>query len=259
MDFFRSFFRREAADGIQSNLLATHIVPWLIIIVVIGLIFGFRRQLRNSKSEYKFRFGITIIFVIFELFHCFWRFWDYGNSVPHELSTLLFQGCAVAFTMVSISSLRNKAYPLKYVLFLGIVGPLMTFTIGPYTSTSFDTFRYWHFYLSHIYTFTMIMYYFIVKQPKLTWDDFKTSFIFMFIYSSIALILNLSTGANVLYLYNAAQTPFEGWFWGLSIPIIVIGFFIPFYLFYFFKNEKVDGKRIHFHTHYKNNKITSKK
>ncbi len=256
MDILDFFTRKpEEGSGLESSVFSYYIVPWIILLVVICLIVIFRKQLRNSKKERKVRLGITVFFVTMEIFYWFWRFSDYDYSIPHELATLLLQACTISFWFVAISNIINKEKLARIVIFLGILGPLMTLTIGPYTARSFDNFRYWHFYLSHLYTLSMMFYYLIIKQPKLTWKDFKISFVFMFIYAVIAIIINITVGTtNILYLYNADQTPFKNWFWGISIPTIAIGFFIPFYLFHYFKNEKIDGKRRHLHYYLKNNR-----
>ncbi len=245
-----NFFKKDGWEGLESNLFSTHIFPWIIFLTVIFFMFIFKNKLRNSKNEYKIRIGVTIAFVILEIGYWFWKFQSTDESLVAEITYLFLQGCALSFWFAVITNLTNKTKLLKAILFLGMVGPLMTLTIGPYETHSFDSFRYWHFYLSHIFTFSTVLYYLIVKQVKLTWKDFIFSFTFMFIYALLAIALNVYfETTNILYLYNAAQTPFKDWEWYQSIPTLAIIYFIPFYLFYYFKNEKVNGKRIHLHRH----------
>ncbi len=80
----------------------------------------------------------------------------------------------------------------------------------------------------------------------------------MFVYGVFAIILNVTVGTtNILYLYNAEQTPFVNWHWSRSIPMMAILYFIPFYMFYYYQNSKHIDKPIHLHAYIKERRTSN--
>jgi hypothetical integral membrane protein (TIGR02206 family) len=228
--------------GLESSLepnMFSRLFPFLLLGAGLYFIVRYKEKINKFKYEKIFIYTWVILVVILELW--FWR-WQFIYNSNREIHTLLIENtmiplhlCAMAFWLSVITAITKNKTLFRFTLFIGILGPLITFLAGE-VAYSFDHLRYWHFYLQHISTFLLVIYMHQVLGLRIQKGDWIKMLGVMIVFSIIIVPLNAMTGTNFMYLYNGIDSPLEGMHWILNYVALFLATAISFRI-----TEKIFG------------------
>ncbi|MBN2279170.1 MAG: YwaF family protein [Candidatus Marinimicrobia bacterium] len=216
--------------GIEDNLVSI-ILPYVVWSVIVFLIIKYNTLIRLSKRENVLRYSLALFAATLEIIFYVWQLirtnFDMMDFLFKE-TMIPLHVCAMAlwFSVYSALTLNRKIFAIG--LFLAMTGTPITIIAGS-VDYSLDRFRYWHFYLVHIFSFSIFIYLFFVNQLEIRCDDFKLAVRYLALMAfCVALPLNIIFGSNFMYLYNAYDSPIENFpkIWTIFIMSgVAIGFF----------------------------------
>ncbi len=230
MNFF------STVQGLEPSLWSAYVVPWVIFLVSAFLLIKYQDRIRTSPYERPIRIAITIWAIGMELFFWRWVFKGQANANWYDYfvtNTMFpFQACATSLWLMIFCSLTNNVKVFKIFFFMAIIGPLVTLVAGD-AGYGFDRFRYYHYYLVHMFTLLMAIHLLVYNQVTFTPKDFRNVTIYIVVYAAIAVPLNVIFGSNFLFLYNAHESPLVDLPKWLSSTIMIVVFFTVTTALYF--------------------------
>ncbi len=233
-----SFFSTE--PGMPATVLSHYLFPWILFLTGVFLLIRYQDTVRTSPYERRIRVGATLVAVLFEL--TFWV-WTYTGDANYNIYDYLItytmfpiQACALSLWMMVYCSISNNVKVFKVFFFMSIIGPLVTMVAGG-TNLSYDRFRYYHYYLVHMFTFCMAVHLLVYNRVSFTLRDYRNVTIYILIHAAVAVPMNIIFGTNYLFLYNAYDTPMVNLPKSLSSGIISFVFFAITTLLYFGVNR----------------------
>jgi len=192
------YFFSNQPVGISLNAYdSMHLSAILVFIAVIALVIFFRRRLRISKYEKLIRYAITIIAIIFEVAFNIWRVRVQGASILAELLPLDL--CTISLYLCVALSFTKKRRLFSFVYFYSISAIFSIFfpDIGGF---GINHFRYYHYFLNHIYIVFTTVYFISVHKYKINFEDAVRSAGVLILIASTVLIFDYLLNANYMYL-----------------------------------------------------------
>ncbi len=241
-----NFFSTDV--GVPATVMSHYVLPWIVFLTGIFLLVRYQNTIRTSPYERRVRIGVTLMAVLFEL--TFWV-WTYRGDANYNMYDYLItytmfpiQACALSLWMMVYCSISRNVKVFKIFFFMSIVGPLVTMVAGG-TALSYDRFRYYHYYLVHMFTFFMAVHLLVYNRVRFTPKDYRNVTIYILIHAAVAVPINIIFGTNYLFLYNAYDTPMVNLPKAVSSGVIIFVFFAITTLLYFGVNRFQEKESIH--------------
>ncbi|MGD6942978.1 TIGR02206 family membrane protein [Cytobacillus gottheilii] len=173
---------------------ASHI--FMVIFLVIGIValYFFRAKLREFDKGIRLSF-----FVILFTLEAGYHFWLYSTNQWESSIALPLQLCSISLVLCLILHLTKSKMMFQFVYFLGVAGALMA-VLTPELFLGFPHFRYFQFFITHIFIILTSFYFIFVLKYKPTVKGLVRSFIFLNICAALAYYANKLTGGNYMFL-----------------------------------------------------------
>lgn len=232
------------SDEIDFHMFSIwHFLPIVIMIVVICLIYKFRKQIRESKFETSIRYIFAFIMLIVEM-SFFWRMSYVGSQGKYDtmLTYLPLQMCqwGLILMVFTILSKNRKIFSINYnvtLLFatIALVYPLVISNAGP------SYYRYYQFWLEHTMPIIGVFYLMFVHGLKPDYIGIYRTFACIIPLGIVAMIANNAI-PDANYLYLKLDVPFlpENQICRaiILIGIVFVLFHLMYYIFYKIDNRK---------------------
>ena len=225
-----------------------HILPIMFMILIIYLIYNYRKEIKNYKYETNIRYILGFIMIIVEMSY-FWRLLYVGASGGHEtmLNYLPLQMCqwGLIICVFTIISKSEKLFSISYFITLlfatiAIIYPMVITKTGP------RYYRYYQFWLEHILPIISIFYLIFVHDMKPEYKGIYRTFIVTLPLAFLAIIAN-NTIEGARFLYLTLDIPFLPKIQiirVLILSILAIYIYHLMYLPFFNKNNKEKGENL---------------
>lgn len=198
------FFSNEV--GIEMTLFSPwHFLQILITILIIFLIFKYKEKIKNFEHENIVRYIIGSALLLIQVSYYIWK---YSVGTMTFVNTLPLGVCVINVwvSIYIIFSKNEKVFNIFYFWGLGailsVLFPDMSF--GP------DRYRYYEFFLSHMFFLWIYMYMIFVHGYRPGLKNFRDSAFLLFIIAvGVALPLSFALDHNFMFMLNAGGTPLE--------------------------------------------------
>lgn len=165
------------------------------------LLYYFRDHFRKyDKATRSFMF--IILFGLETMYHLWlWKdgYWDVSFTLPLQL-------CSLSLILCLILLVTKSQLIFQIVYFIGVVGAFMAI-ITPELFLGFPHFRYFQFFITHIFIIWTCLYFVFIHHYKATKKGLFASFLFLNASAALAFIANKLTGGNYMFL---AHKPSNG-------------------------------------------------
>ena len=232
------------SDEMDFHMGSTwHILPIVIMIIVIFLIYKYRKQIKEYKNEATVRYILAFIMMIVEM-SFFWRLSYVGSQGQFDtmLTYLPIQMCqwGIILCIFTLLSKNNILFSISYnvtLLFatIALIYPIVITNAGP------TYYRYYQFWLEHTLPIISVFYLIFVHGLKPDYMGIYRTLACIFPLAIIAISVNNAVPyANYLYLrLKFPLLPDNQIHRALILTVIVyIIFHLMYYLFY-----KIDKKK----------------
>ena len=220
-----------------------HILPIVCMIIVIILIYRYRKQIKNFKYESTIRYLLAFIMMMVEMSY-FWRLLYVGSQGTDAdmMSYLPLQMCQWGLIMCifTLISKNKKLFNINFYVTLlfatiAIIYPMVIEHTGP------RYYRYYQFWLEHILPIISIFYLMFVHKLKPT---YKGVFYTLFAITPLAFVCALANHyiPEANYLYLKLKVPLLPVKQIYKIPLLYIMVFILFSIMYFIF-YKIDNRK----------------
>jgi hypothetical integral membrane protein (TIGR02206 family) len=223
------------ADGTDTFTLFsfTHWATLFVLLLMIILIYLFRKKLRKANSNLFTRLVLAMIMVGSEIsLHIWlWRIdeWVIQYSLPFHLSSISI--------LLSALLAVTKSYSLfEFTYFAGVGSAIQAMITPDISAYTFPHFRYVHFFISHGGVVVVNLYIIFVERYKPTLRSLWKAFLYLNIYTVFIFILNYTIKGNYMYISEKPVNPsildYLGPWPYYLIPLEVITLF-TFFILYF--------------------------
>ncbi|MBR3324713.1 MAG: TIGR02206 family membrane protein [Clostridia bacterium] len=220
-----------------------HILPIVLMIIVIILIYKYRKKIKNFKYERSVRFILAFVMLMVEM-SFFWRLLYVGNQGEADtmLTYLPFQLCqwGLIVCVFTITSKNKKLFSINYYITLlfasiALIYPLVIKNAGP------RYYRYYQFWLEHILPIISVFYLMFVHDMRPEKKGILYTFVVTVPLTIVALIANSNIkGARYLYLtLDIKILPENMILRALILFILVLCVFYLMYLPFDKKNKQI--------------------
>jgi hypothetical integral membrane protein (TIGR02206 family) len=202
-DGMEKYFQTDGKDAFILFSI-THWLTLFVLLLVILMIFIFRRKLRKEKVNLISRIGIATILIASEIsLHTWlWRIdqWDIQYSLPFHLSSI-----SIIFSAVLI---LTKSYTLfEFTYFAGVGSALQAMITPDISAYTFPHFRYVHFFISHGGIVVANLFMVFVEKYKPTLKSVWKAFLYLNIYTVFIFLLNFFVKGNYMYISEKPVNP----------------------------------------------------
>lgn len=221
-----------------------HLLLFVLIVLGVGLIFLFRKKIRQSRHERLIAKGMA-------LFALFWEFslyaWKLANGNRDWADILPIGLCAFTLYvgMFALFFKKKTAFEIGYFWTWGALASVLF----PDISYSWDRFRFYQFMFGHMFFFFMYMYMIFVYRWYPTIKSWRKSVITLFSLTLVLIAVSNLTDKNLMFMLNGEDTPFQifeghGYFLylvqviGLSLVLMTV-WYLPFYFVHKLQKEGV--------------------
>lgn len=211
-----------------------HFIPILLMIIVIELIYKYRKEIREFKYESTIRYVVAFIMMIVEMSY-FWRLLYVGSqgSAPDMMHYLPIQMCqwGLILCIFTMTSKNQKLFSINYFITLlfasiALIYPIVILYTGP------TYYRFYQFWLEHILPIICVFYLMFVHNLK---PDYKGIYrtLYLIVPLTIVSVIANSKIEGASYLYLTMKLPFLPDNQLIKIPILVVITFTLFHILYF--------------------------
>lgn len=208
----KAFFLYFFGAGTQqefSLFTPAHFAPIIWLIVMILLIWRFRKPLQGWKHEQAIRYVLAFALICSEMAY-YWRLVGIPALGPNPVDNLPISVCgwAVVFCSFMVIGKTQSLFDISYFwLLCGSVFALITPT--PLTYTGPTRFRYYQFWAEHTLGYIAVFYMIFVHGMRPTVKSAIRSWIAFAVLALIAYFANvmIGPGANYLYMAKPEATP----------------------------------------------------
>lgn len=207
-EFFSYFFGQGESVEFTAFSLA-HFIPIIVGIALILLIYRFRDQIREGRAETAFRYFLGFALIVSEMSY-FWRLVGVpslgANPIDHLPITVC--GWASVFCSFMVIGKSQSLFDISYFwIFSGTVFALITPTVITYTGPT--RFRYYQFWIQHIFVYVATFYMIYVHGMRPRVKSIIKSYSALLVLTFIAYHANrmLGPGANYLFMAAPEDTP----------------------------------------------------
>ncbi len=239
------FFSNEPVGFFLKAYDAMHLSAILVFLAAIASGIIFRKRLRESKYEKLFRYTITIITIVFEIVFNIWRVAVQGASILSELLPLDL--CTISLYLCFALNFTKKRWIFSLVYFYAI-GALSSILFPGMGGFGINHFRYYHYFLNHIYIVFTAVYFVSVHKYKITFEDTVRAAGVLILMASFVIIFDYFLNANYMYLMQKpdSMSPldfFGGWpEYLIGLTLISLASFVVVYIPWLFVGRRATKK-----------------
>jgi len=199
----KSFF-----SGTVGNLTVDTMSFWYIFAIAFCVLlfmytyFG-RNQLKLFERNKGLRISISVAVLLIELGFYIWNIIFGFDSVAETLFSLDL--CRITLIMAIILFINENEKLFKITYFFAF-GGFLSLAVPDFGGFGPDRFRYYHYYIIHIYFMWVCVYCIFVKGYKIRIMDYLKAMGYLAILAALALTANLIFGYNFMFLM---ELPFE--------------------------------------------------
>ncbi len=194
------FFSTENSGNMVGVFSLTHILLLVLTLIVpIWIVYTKKESIRGTRVEDAIRYAIISISIILEVGYIIWSLFSADE-------VYVFFGLCLTTLYVNTFALIKKKYNLLNITYFWLIGALLT-VLTLEVGFGINRFRFWHYFMNHVMQFWAIAFGIIFADLKPKFKDFVNSFLILFVFGFIALIINAITGANHYYV---SKPPMEG-------------------------------------------------
>ncbi len=218
-----------------------HISQIVLMFVVFFLIYYYRKELKWFKYEKQLRYTFATILLLMELFLHVWNMANDNWSLLHNLPLHL---CAINVYLAAIMFYTKNEKLFDVIYFWGFGGLLSV--LFPDTSYGPDRFRFYQYFLAHMFFMWFYLYMIYVHGFKPTVKKMYRSALVLFVLAiGFVFPFNLITGENFMFVVSSGGTPLsiiEGYGQFVYTAGTVVAIFIVMMIWYspiylYFKNK----------------------
>lgn len=194
------FFGPEGERFIMFS--AQHWAALLGVLLMIGLVIGFRKKLRISPWNEAFRLVLSVLmlllFIALQIWYVRSDQWDVTQSLPLQLST-------VAMLLSAVLLMIRNYYLFEFIYFAGI-GSALQALFTPVLDVAFPHFWYFYFFVGHGSIIVTAIYFVAVEQYRPVLRSVGRTMLWLNALLLIILPINLITGANYMFVARKPET-----------------------------------------------------
>lgn len=207
-EFFNYFFGAGTEVEFELFTLA-HFLPIIVMLLLIYLIYRYKDQLRDTKTDEYLRYAMAFILIISEMSY-YWRLVGMPSLGPNPVEHLPIAVCgwvAIFGSYMLIGKNQTLFDIIYFWLLAGSIFALITPAVITYTGPT--RFRYYQFWIEHIGGFIAIFYMIFVHEMRPTIRSAFKSYGALMIMCAIAYFANqiIGNGANYLYMARPEAAP----------------------------------------------------
>ncbi|MFI3167865.1 MAG: TIGR02206 family membrane protein [Bacillota bacterium] len=194
MNFFAKIEVEEAFDAFGT----AHITALCIMLAIIALLVIFKNKINaNQKASNTIRYTIAIIFILQQIAFTTWKI-AIGEYQLSEILPCHLCAITIYMSVYSLLSRDKRLYPLIY--FTGFCGALQALLTPSMSGYNFPHFRFFEYFTSHSTIIIVIVYFLITDGIQIKAKEFIKSFLSLQVLGIFAMIVNLLTGGNYMFL-----------------------------------------------------------
>ncbi|OMP66038.1 YwaF family protein [Domibacillus epiphyticus] len=184
-----------------SMFSASHISVLAFVIFLICFLYKYKERVQLTGLR-KVEVGTAVFLLLIEAVYHIWMIvngnWYTSHAIPLELCSIsLFLGVFLLFT--------EKKIVYEILLFTGLLGASQAL-ITPELKYDFPHFRFFHFFIVHIFVFSIPLYFTWVKGFRPTMYSIVKLMIFLNVLMPFVMIVNKLTGGNYMYLSRKPES-----------------------------------------------------
>ncbi len=207
-EFFEYFFGKGDTEEFTAFSLA-HLIPILIGIALILLVYRLKDKIAKSSAETAIRYILAFSLIVSEMSY-FWRLVGVpslgANPIDHLPITVC--GWAAIFCSYMLVGKSQSLFDISYFwIFSGTIFALFTPTVITFTGPT--RFRFYQFWIQHIFVYVAVFYMIFVHKMRPTFKSAVKSYSCLLVLATIAFFANriLGPGANYLFMAKPEDTP----------------------------------------------------
>lgn len=221
-----------------------HSMALLIILTVMVAVIRYRTDLRHTKRNRIFRYGLALLLLVL---HISLHIWYISSGSWTTVQALPLHLCTLTLLLSILLLVFCNYYLYEFVFFAGTLGALQAL-ITPVLDIAFPHFWYFYFFIGHGGIIVTAVFMTAVEGFRPTWISIRRTILWLNILMVVVIPINKITGANYMFLARKPETPslldFLGpWPWYiLSLEVIAlllcILLYLPFIIFGKFIKQK---------------------
>ncbi len=238
MNFFAKIEVEETFDIFGTP----HIVALCIMLAIIALLVVFKGKINsNKKVENALRYTFATIFILQQIAYTVWKAYvgeySLGEILPCHLCAM-----TIYMSVYALLSRDKRLHPVIY--FTGLCGALQALLTPSMGGYNFPHFRFFEYFTSHTTIIIVIVYFLVTDGISINAKTFVKSFVTLQILGGIAMVVNIFTGGNYMFLAYKPDSSsifnlLADWpYYILQLELVALAFMALFSLPYVIKNKK---------------------
>ncbi|MFI3163993.1 MAG: TIGR02206 family membrane protein [Bacillota bacterium] len=236
------FFAKIEVEETFNAFATPHIVALLLMLAVIALLIIFKNKINASEKKVNaLRYTFATIFILQQIAYTVWKTYvgeySLGEILPCHLCAM-----TIYMSVYSLLSRDKRLHPVIYFTgFCGALQALLTPSMGGY---NFPHFRFFEYFTSHTTIIIVIVFFLVTDGININLKSFVKSFGILQILGVFAMIVNLLTGGNYMFLAYKPDSSsifnlLADWpYYILQLEAVALIFMALFSLPYVIKNGK---------------------
>ena len=206
--FLKHFFG-ESTTVEFTNFTLAHFAPIAIAVVMIYLIYRYRKTIQGLHHERFFRYFLAFALILSEMSY-YWRLVALPSLDPNPVEHLPITVCGWVAVLSSYMLIGKSQtlFDISYFWALScstfaLITPEMIVYTGP------TRFRYYQFWAEHLLSYVAIFYMIFIHRMRPTMRSFLKAYICLLFLAGIADYANqiIGSDANYLFLAQNQTTP----------------------------------------------------
>lgn len=172
----------------------SHLITISIIVVLLILIFTFRKRLSPFRRPIRLMIGVLLILsrLSLDLWYITTDQWTAQSSLPLEL-------CSIASLLAGVMLLTKSRFLFEVLYFIAIGGAVMAI-VTPDLHFGFPQYRYIQFFFDHFLLILAPLLMIWLYHYQLTWRSVFKSLLFLNGLAAVVFIINQLISANYMFL-----------------------------------------------------------
>jgi hypothetical integral membrane protein (TIGR02206 family) len=171
-----------------------HVLILVVFVLGVVLLYMLRSHLIAIEKQAR-----TLMFILLFSLESLYHYWLFKDGYWDISFTLPLQLCSVSLLLCLILLVTNLKLVFQFVYFLGIAGAIQAL-ITPELFVGFPHFRFFQFFITHMFIIWVPLFYVFVKGYRVTKKGMWQAFVFLNLAAAGAFIANVMTKGNYMFL-----------------------------------------------------------